>query len=120
MNEARENPFFNSVQLKYNTAFPAYPRSVRKGMPEAELRSRSTAVKEKLSEEHGLYRLAFVDNVDRDWGNSPTNPCFLQQMMDRYECIDLRGREGHAVTLVESLPQRMQMVIDSESYWTPY
>jgi hypothetical protein len=28
--------------------------------------------------------------------------------------------EGCAVTLVESLPRRMQMVIDSEVYWTPY
>jgi hypothetical protein len=27
---------------------------------------------------------------------------------------------GYAATLVESLPQRMQMVIDSEGYWTPY
>jgi hypothetical protein len=28
-------------------------------------------VKEKLSEEHRLYRLAFAeDNVDRDWGNA--------------------------------------------------
>jgi hypothetical protein len=39
-------------------------------MTEAGLRSRSAAVKEKLSEEHRLYRRAFAeDNVDRDWGN---------------------------------------------------
>jgi hypothetical protein len=39
-------------------------------MTEAGLRSRSAAVKERLSEEHRLYRLAFAeDNVDRDWGN---------------------------------------------------
>jgi hypothetical protein len=51
-------------------------------------------VKEKISDEHRLYRRAFsVDNVDGDWGNVifPTNPCFIQQTMDRYECIDLRG-----------------------------
>jgi hypothetical protein len=28
--------------------------------------------------------------------------------------------EGCASTLVESLPRRMQMVIDSEGYWTPH
>jgi hypothetical protein len=39
-------------------------------MTEAGLRSRSAAVKEKLSEEHRLYRLAFAeDNVDRDGVN---------------------------------------------------
>jgi hypothetical protein len=39
-------------------------------MMEAGLRSRSAAVKEKLSEEHRLYRLAFAeDNMYRDWGN---------------------------------------------------
>jgi hypothetical protein len=39
-------------------------------MTEAGLRSRSAAVKEKLSEEHRLYLLAFAeDNVDRDWRN---------------------------------------------------
>jgi hypothetical protein len=39
-------------------------------MTEAGLRSRRAAVKEKLSEEHRLYPLAFAeDNVDRDWGN---------------------------------------------------
>jgi hypothetical protein len=39
-------------------------------MTEAGLRSRSAAVKEKQSEEHRLYGLAFSeDNVDRDWEN---------------------------------------------------
>jgi transposase-like protein len=70
VDEARENPFLNSVQLKRNTAFPGCPRTVRNSVTEAGLRSRSAAVKEKLSEEHRLYRLAFAeDNVDRDWGN---------------------------------------------------
>jgi hypothetical protein len=56
--------------VKRNTAFPGCPRTVRNRMREAGLRSRSAAVKEKLSEEHRLYRLAFAeDNVDRDWGN---------------------------------------------------
>jgi hypothetical protein len=66
VDEARENPFLKSVQLKRNTAFPGCLRTVRK----AGLRSRSTAVKEKLSEENRLYWLVFAeDNVDRDYGN---------------------------------------------------
>jgi transposase-like protein len=70
VDEAGENPFLNSVQLKRNTAFPGCPRTVRNRVTEAGLRSRSAAVKEKRSEEHRLCRLAFAeDNVDRDWGN---------------------------------------------------
>jgi hypothetical protein len=63
VDEAWENPFIKSVQLKCNTALPGCPRTVRNHMTEAGLRSRSAAVKEKLT-------LAFAkDNVDRDWGN---------------------------------------------------
>jgi transposase-like protein len=49
VHEARENTFLTSVQLKRNTAFPGCPRNVRNRMTEAGLRSRSAAVKEKLS-----------------------------------------------------------------------
>jgi hypothetical protein len=70
VDEARENPFLNSIQLKRNTAFPACLRTVRNRITEAGLRSRGTAMKEELSEEHRLYQLTFAeDNVDRDWGN---------------------------------------------------
>jgi hypothetical protein len=70
VDEARENPFLNSVQLKHNTAFPGCPRTVRNRMTEAGLRSRRAVVNEKLPEEHRLYRLAFTeDNVDNDWEN---------------------------------------------------
>jgi hypothetical protein len=70
VDEAWENPFLNSVQLKRNTAFPGCPRTVRNRIMEAGLRSRSAATKEKLSEEHRLCQLAFAeDNVDRDWKN---------------------------------------------------
>jgi hypothetical protein len=51
VDEAREYPFLSSVQLKRNTAFPGCPRTERNSMTEAGLRSRSAAVKEKLSEE---------------------------------------------------------------------
>jgi hypothetical protein len=67
VNEARENPFLKFVKQKRNTAFPGCPRTVRNRMTEASLRSRSASVKEKLSEEHRLYWLAFAeDNVDHD------------------------------------------------------
>jgi transposase len=39
VDEAREIPFLNSVQLKRNTAFTGCPRTVRNRMTEAELRS---------------------------------------------------------------------------------
>jgi hypothetical protein len=35
VDEERENPFLNSVQLKRNTAFPGCPRTVRKRLTEA-------------------------------------------------------------------------------------
>jgi hypothetical protein len=94
MDEARENPFLNSVQLKRNTAFPGCPRTVIKRNTEAGLGSRSAAVKNKLSEEHRLYRFALAeDNVDRDWGNVifSDESVLSSPTMGRYECIDLRG-----------------------------
>jgi hypothetical protein len=70
VDEAWENPFLNSIQLKCNIAFPSCPTTVRNRMTEAGLRSRSAAVKQKLSEEHRLYQLTFAeDTVDHDWGN---------------------------------------------------
>jgi hypothetical protein len=67
VDEARENPFLNSVQRKQNTAFPGSPRAVRNGMTEAGFRSRSAAVKEKLSEALGsigshLLRIMWIVN----------------------------------------------------------
>jgi hypothetical protein len=49
VDEARENPFLNSVQLKRNTAFPGCSRTVKNRIKEATLRSRIAAVKEKLT-----------------------------------------------------------------------
>jgi hypothetical protein len=69
VDEARENTFLNSVQLKRNTAFPGCPRTVNNRLTEA-VTSGSAALKEKLSEERRLFQLALPeDNVDRDWGN---------------------------------------------------
>jgi hypothetical protein len=39
-------------------------------------------------------------------------------VLDAWE--DVAHSEGYAATPVESLPGRMQMVIDSEGNWTPY
>jgi hypothetical protein len=39
-------------------------------------------------------------------------------VLDAWE--EVAHSEDYAATLVKSLPQRMQMVIDSEGYWTPY
>jgi hypothetical protein len=39
-------------------------------------------------------------------------------VIDAWE--EVARSEGYAATLVESLPWRMQMVIDSEVYQTPY
>jgi hypothetical protein len=39
-------------------------------------------------------------------------------VLDAWE--EVAHSEGYAATLVESLPQRMQMVIDNESYWMLY
>jgi hypothetical protein len=39
-------------------------------------------------------------------------------VLDAWE--EVAHSEVYAATLIESLPRRMQMVIDSEGYWTPY
>jgi hypothetical protein len=49
VDEAQENPFLNSVQLKRNTAFPGCSRNLKNRMTVAGLRSRSAALKEKLT-----------------------------------------------------------------------
>jgi transposase-like protein len=71
VDEARENPFLNSVELKRNTAFPGCSRTVRNRVTEAGLRSRSSAVRVRLTlGGTQALRLVFAeDNVDRDWGN---------------------------------------------------
>jgi hypothetical protein len=48
-----------------------------------------------------------------------SNNALWAVVLDTWE--EVAQSEGYAATLVESLPRRMQMVIDSEGYWTtPY
>jgi hypothetical protein len=50
---------------------------------------------------------------------SPASKNFLWDVvLDAWE--EVAHSEVYASTLVESLPCSMQMVIDSEGYWTPY
>lgn len=70
VNQAKETPFCSSVQLKRATNFPGCSRTVRNRLRDAGLRSHRAAVKDRLSEDHRLYRLAFAEeNLHRDWGN---------------------------------------------------
>jgi hypothetical protein len=131
VDEAQENPFLNSVQLRCNTAFPGCPRTVRNRMTEAGLTSRSAAVKEKLSEEHRLCRLEVelldwppcgadlnpIENVSAETKRvmaenlpdpSPASKNALWDVvLDAWE--EVSHSEGSAATLVESLLRRMQM-----------
>jgi hypothetical protein len=66
--EAESNPFFSAKDLMAATGFPEQRDAVTSRLKEAGLRSRHAAVKELLTEEHKLDRLAFAEsNVDRKW-----------------------------------------------------
>jgi transposase len=71
--EAKRNPFFSAKDLKAATGFPGQRDAVISRLKEAGLRSRHAAVKELLTDEHKLDRLAFAEsNVDRKWDSVPT------------------------------------------------
>jgi transposase len=66
--EAERNPFFSAKDLKAATGFPGQMDAIISRLNEAGLRARHAAVKELLTDEHKLYRLAFAEsNVDRKW-----------------------------------------------------
>ena len=66
--EAQRNPFVSARDLKAATGFPGQKTTLISRLKEAGLRARNAAVKEILTDEHKLYRLAFDDsNVDREW-----------------------------------------------------
>jgi hypothetical protein len=66
--EAQRNPFFTARDLKAATSFPGHKRTVISRLKEAGLRARHAAVKELLTDDNKLYRLAFAEsNVARPW-----------------------------------------------------
>jgi transposase len=66
--EAQRNPFFSARDLKAATGFPGQKDAIISRLKAAGLRARHAAVKELLTDEHKLYRLAFAEsNVDRKW-----------------------------------------------------
>ena len=66
--EAERNPFFSARDLKVAIGFPGHKDTIILRLRAAGLRARRAAVKELLTDEHKLYRLAFAEsNVDRKW-----------------------------------------------------
>jgi len=66
--KAERNPFFSARDLKAATGFPGQKYTIISRLRAAGLRARHAAVKELLTDEHKLYRLAFAENnVDRKW-----------------------------------------------------
>jgi len=66
--EAERNPFFSARDLKAATGFPGQKDTIISRLRAAGLRARHTAVKELLTDEHELYRLAFAESsVDCKW-----------------------------------------------------
>jgi len=66
--EAERNPFFSARDLKAATGFLAKKDTIISRLRAAGLRARHAAVKELLTDEHKLHRLAFAEsNVDRKW-----------------------------------------------------
>jgi len=66
--EAERNSFFSASDLKAATGFPGQKDTIISRLRAAGLRTRHAAVKELLTDEHKLYRLAFAEsNVDHKW-----------------------------------------------------
>ena len=66
--EAERNPFFSARDVKAATGFPGGKNTIIARLKAAGLRARHAAVKELLSDQHKLHRLAFAESsVDRKW-----------------------------------------------------
>jgi len=86
--KAERNPFFSAWDLKAANDFPGQKDTIISRLRAAGLRARHAAVKELLTDEHKLYRLAFAEsNVDRKWGRvifTDESTDLPQQMMGRF------------------------------------
>ena len=66
--EAERNSFFSARDLKAATGFPGHKDTIISRLRAAGLSARRAVVKELLTDEHKLYRLASAEsNVDRKW-----------------------------------------------------
>jgi hypothetical protein len=66
--EAQRNPFASARELKAASNFPGQKCAIISRLKEAYLRAQQPAVKDVLTSEHKLYRLAFSESsVDRQW-----------------------------------------------------
>lgn len=70
VDEARTDPFQTSSQLVAALQFPGCSRTARRRLREVGLFARRAAVKEKLTEDHRIDRMAFADShLQEDWNN---------------------------------------------------
>ena len=60
--EAERNPFFSARDLKAATGIPGQKDTIISRLRAAGYRARHAAVKELLTDEHKLYRLAFAES----------------------------------------------------------
>ena len=58
--EAERNPFFSARDLKAATGFPGQKDTIIRRLKAAGLKARRAAVKDRLTDDHKLYRLAFA------------------------------------------------------------
>jgi len=94
--EAERNPFYSTRDPA--TGFPGQKDTIISRLRVAGLRARHAAVKELLTGEHKLYRLAFAEsNVDRKW--------------DRVIFTD---------ESTFNMTRRMKSVVEAEGIWTSY
>ena len=60
--EAERNPFFSARDLKAATVFPGQKDTIISRLRATGLRAQHAAMKELLTDEHKLYRLAFAES----------------------------------------------------------
>lgn len=70
VSKSRENPFLNAKQLRREANFPGSSDTIRRRLRDAGLHARRSAVKQELSEDNIVYRLAFAElHLRASWEN---------------------------------------------------